>query len=94
VELNFYIWPMLRFLSRSGTSLMRPTVGLALALMCLALCSSCSRNPSYYVDRGNGFFANKNYEDAGIQYRKALQQDPKFAEAQGTRYLGMDKLAV
>lgn len=53
----------------------------AVALTCLVLSSSCSRSPSYYVDRGNGFFASKNYEEAEIQYRKALQQDPKLAEA-------------
>lgn len=41
----------------------------------------CSRGPGYYLERGNKFFSGGKYEDAAIQYRKALQKDPGFGEA-------------
>jgi tetratricopeptide (TPR) repeat protein len=61
---------------------LKSAIALPLFLTCLVFCSSCSRSASYYVGRGNSFFASKNYADAAIQYRKALQQDPNFADAQ------------
>lgn len=42
---------------------------------------SCSRSPQVYVERGNRFAAERKYQDASIQYRKAIQKDSKFGEA-------------
>jgi tetratricopeptide (TPR) repeat protein len=41
----------------------------------------CGSSPQVYVGRGNHFFDIGKYEDAAIQYQKALQKDPKLGEA-------------
>jgi tetratricopeptide (TPR) repeat protein len=41
---------------------------------------SCRQSPQQYVDRGNTFFNAGKYEDAIINYKKAIQRDPKFGE--------------
>jgi tetratricopeptide (TPR) repeat protein len=46
----------------------------------LAIGPSCSR-PNHYVERGNKFFDAGKYQDAALNYRKAIQKNPKFAEA-------------
>jgi tetratricopeptide (TPR) repeat protein len=51
---------------------------LALWLLCMA---SCDRDPKVYVERGNKFFDAGKYNDAALQYEKALQKDPKSGEA-------------
>src|SRR6266496_5958771 len=42
---------------------------------------SCGHSPQVYVEIGNKYAAEHKYQDASIQYRKALQKDPKFGEA-------------
>src|SRR5215467_8138910 len=42
---------------------------------------SCGRSPQVYIERGNRYFAAKKYEEAGLNYRKAVQKDPQFGEA-------------
>lgn len=42
---------------------------------------SCGRSPQSYLERGNKFSGDHKYQDASIQYRKAIQRDPKFGEA-------------
>ena len=42
---------------------------------------ACSRSKETYLDRGNAFYTQHKYEDASINYRKAIQKDPKFGEA-------------
>jgi tetratricopeptide (TPR) repeat protein len=58
---------------------------LPLLLIPSVLMVSCSRDPKAraqrYVDNGNKFFAKEKYKEAGIMYRKALQQDLRFGEA-------------
>jgi tetratricopeptide (TPR) repeat protein len=56
---------------------------LTLSLVCfsLLLSSSCNRSATSYIEAGNRFFSEKKYEEAAIQYRKAIQRDPKSAEA-------------
>jgi tetratricopeptide (TPR) repeat protein len=49
-------------------------------LACL-LIGACGRSASYYASRGNELFAKQKYEAAELNYRKALQKDPKFGEA-------------
>lgn len=55
---------------------------LLLALVGLA---GCSRDPDAlkrrFTARGDAYAARKQYAEATIEYRKALQQDPRFAEA-------------
>ncbi len=47
--------------------------------------TSCSRNAASYVAKGNKYLADKKYDDALIQYRKAVQLDRKNGDA----YYGM-----
>ncbi len=52
---------------------------LAFCLIGLAACGS--RSPQVYIERGNKFYDAGKYDDAGIQYQKALQKDAKSGEA-------------
>ncbi len=50
----------------------------------LAICIfalGCTREASYYVERGNEFFDEGGYKEAALQYQKAIQQDPQLGEA-------------
>src|SRR2546430_13182322 len=53
-------------------------------LACLLL-PGCSRDPKVLreqcVNNGNKYFRNGKYKQASILYRRALQLDPKYAEA-------------
>ena len=51
-------------------------------LWCLFFTISCGRSPLGYLEKGNRYFAAGNYNDAALNYRKALQKDPRFGEAQ------------
>lgn len=51
------------------------TVLIAMAL------AGCGRNAASYVAKGNKFFEQHRYDDALIQYRKAVQLDRKNGEA-------------
>ncbi len=55
-------------------------LGWFVAVMVAAV--GCSRSAAYYLDRGNELAAHGNYADAVLQYRKALQKNPNFGEAQ------------
>ena len=62
-----------------------PRVSLAsLCVLVLAL-SACSRNVERakrdYIDRGDKYFKANNLDAAIIEYRNAIQQDARFAEA-------------
>jgi len=37
--------------------------------------------PQVYLEKGNKFAAERKYEDAFLQYRKAIQRDGQFGEA-------------
>ena len=62
------------------------------AIPCLVLfgLAGCSRSPQVYLEKGNKFASEHNYQEASIQYRKALQKDPQFGEA--TYRLGLSEL--
>ena len=53
---------------------------VSLAVLFLLLLSSC-RRATDYLERGNKFFTASRYEDAILNYRKAIQKDRKFGEA-------------
>ena len=46
---------------------------------------ACATDPEVakreFVQRGDAFVAEKKYEEATIEYRNAVQLDPRFAEA-------------
>jgi tetratricopeptide (TPR) repeat protein len=42
---------------------------------------SCRQSPQQYVARGNTFFDSGRYDDAIINYKKAIQRDSTFGEA-------------
>lgn len=43
--------------------------------------AACGSNPQTYVDRGRKFFDMGKYDDAAIQFQKAIQKSPKLGEA-------------
>jgi tetratricopeptide (TPR) repeat protein len=55
------------------------------ALVAGSLSSACSRDVERlkreYVERGDRYMTDKNVEAAIIEYRNAVQQDPRFADA-------------
>ena len=55
------------------------------SLLCVALVAGCSRDPNVrkakYVQSGDRYFAAAKYREAAIQYRNAVQIDPRFGEA-------------
>jgi tetratricopeptide (TPR) repeat protein len=53
----------------------------ALALALAFLCGACSRSPQYYLDKGNRLAAAGKYDDALLNYRKAIQADPNNGDA-------------
>ena len=61
-----------------ATEMGRIRVGI---LICLLSAVGCSRGPGYYIQRGNQFLQEDKPAEAVIQYRKAVQKDPKSGEA-------------
>ena len=57
--------------------------GLGVVLIVVAF--GCQTNPEVakqeYLKSGDRYVADKKYFEAIVQYRNALQQDPKFGEA-------------
>jgi len=43
--------------------------------------TGCGRDPQTYVERGNKFFVAGKYDDAALQYQKALQKNANFGDA-------------
>jgi tetratricopeptide (TPR) repeat protein len=58
---------------------------MARFVLCIAICvllqSSCRHGASYYLDKGNKLFESGKYSEASLNYRKAVQQDPKLGTA-------------
>src|SRR5215471_13790042 len=61
------------------------TLTIGLAVLATALVSACSRDPEKAKRRatvsGDAYFKNGKYPEAIVEYRKALQYDPRFGEA-------------
>jgi tetratricopeptide (TPR) repeat protein len=64
---------------------------IVLVICLLVIGSSCNR-PSRYLERGNKFFDADKYQDAVLNYRKAIQKDPRFGEAYYRLAVAEDKL--
>lgn len=60
-------------------------VKLIAAAALLIVAAACSKDPEalkrQYLDSGNRYFGEKKYKEAVVEYRNAIQQDPKFGEA-------------
>jgi len=56
---------------------MRRTIGTCLVLLAIAACGARRG----YVEKGNVLFQQGKYQDAAINYRKAIQKDPNNGEA-------------
>jgi tetratricopeptide (TPR) repeat protein len=56
---------------------MKKAVGACLVLIAITACGT----KRGYVDKGNSLFQQGKYQDAIINYRKAVQADPKYGEA-------------
>ena len=53
---------------------------IAQAITVLLISPACTTTPQAYLDRGNKFFSEGKFEDAAINFRKAVQKDPKFGD--------------
>ena len=55
-----------------------------LILLCSVLATSCAKDREVakraYLKSGDTYFAQKKYNEAIVQYRNAVQQDPRFGE--------------
>ena len=69
--------------------LVNAVIGPAARLLAIAVVATvavaCSSNPerakAEYLKSGDTYFAQKKYSEAAVQYRNALQEDPKSGEA-------------
>ncbi|HTB16813.1 MAG TPA: tetratricopeptide repeat protein [Bryobacteraceae bacterium] len=56
---------------------MKKAAGVCILLLAISACTT----KSGYVEKGNLLFEQGKYEDAAINYRKAIQKDPNFGDA-------------
>ena len=58
---------------------------IAVALLFALLVAGCSKDPEVakreFVASGDAYVQQKKYAEAVIEYRNAIQQDPRFGEA-------------
>ena len=64
---------------------MRERSWATIVVLSAALTASCHRSPQVanqeYLKSGDAFVGQKKYAEAAIQYRNAVQQDPRSGEA-------------
>src|SRR5512142_308265 len=68
---------------------------LACLLLASAAVVSCSRSAQYYLDSGNRYAQKKQYKEAIVEYRNAIQKDPKYGAARlklAEAYMAADDL--
>src|SRR5687767_2511080 len=65
--------------------MVRLSVSLVLACSALVGAAGCSKDPEVakreYVASGDQYVEQKKYAEAVVEYRNAIQQDPKFGQA-------------
>src|SRR5579872_3724167 len=59
---------------------MKHRVRVSIAVLAFTAISGCATKQSY-LNKGNKFYDAGKYEDAALNYRKAVQKDGKFGEA-------------
>ena len=52
----------------------------ALTVFIIVVFASCGRSPSYYLAKGRELSAKQKYNEAALNYRKAIQRDSQFGE--------------
>ncbi len=57
-------------------------VAFALLLTMLGFLASCGQSAQRYLEKANALSASGKYDEAALNYRKAIQKDPKSGEAQ------------
>jgi tetratricopeptide (TPR) repeat protein len=60
---------------------MKRVVCVCIFVASLAASSGCGATKQAYVAKGNSLFAAGKYDDASLNYRKAIQKDPNYGEA-------------
>src|SRR5580704_12367494 len=60
---------------------MKRVVCVSIFVVSLVASSGCGATKQSYVAKGNAFFSADKYEEASLNYRKAIQKDPTFGEA-------------
>jgi tetratricopeptide (TPR) repeat protein len=69
---------------------MKRVVCICIFVAALVVSSACGVSKQSYLTKGNAQYAVGKYEDASLNYRKAIQKDPGFGEA----YFGLGLTAV
>src|SRR5579864_1032179 len=54
---------------------------VAILALCAFLCSACSKSAEHYLQKGNEFEAAGKHSEASLNYRRAIQENPKLGEA-------------
>ena len=67
-----------------------PTLLLLTILFAMTACSSPEEKKAVFFDKGKALFVQKEFSKARLEFKNALQIDPKFAE--GYLYLGKTEL--
>jgi tetratricopeptide (TPR) repeat protein len=71
--------------SKSGSVLhripRRRCAALAVIALSALLCCACSKSAEHYLQKGNELSAAGNHAEASLNYRRAIQENPKLSEA-------------
>jgi tetratricopeptide (TPR) repeat protein len=66
-------------------SMRRVSITVLAAIVIAMTSAACSKDPQKakveYFESGNRYFDQKKYQEAVVEYRNAIQQDPKYGEA-------------
>jgi len=60
---------------------MKQTTCVCVVILAFVAATGCIATKQTYVSRGNKLYDEGKYSDASLNYRKAIQKDPKFGEA-------------
>src|SRR5258708_27993383 len=60
---------------------MKKAVNLCVVVVAFGSLFACITSKQSYVSKGNKLYDSGKYDDASLNYRKAMQKDPNFGEA-------------